>query len=153
MKELPFSQIISLENIACDTHPADKSEALSIAVNLACIGTKIPWPSQLYKDVMARERLAPTGIGEGVAVPHALCDYVKETRMSILRLDKGIAFEAIDEIPVDLIFLITGPRNDYAGHLKLLSALARLLHKPDFRKGLREAEGPEAIYDLIISLD
>lgn len=153
MADLSFSHITGPSRISCSASPADKEAALAIAVDLVTRDGGIPWPSQLLKDVMARERLAPTGIGEGVAVPHALCDYVKETRMAILYLKKALPFDAIDEIPVDLIFLITGPRSDYTGHLKLLSKLARLLNNADFRTELRAAPDEESLYQVLATHD
>ena len=153
MADLSFSRITGPSRISCTASASDKQEALAIAVDLLVRDSDIPWPSQLLKDVMARERLAPTGIGEGVAVPHALCDYVKETRMSILYLKKALPFDAIDDKPVDLIFLISGPRSDYAGHFKLLSKLARLLNSEAFRTELRAAPDEESLYKVLLAHD
>ena len=158
MADLSFSHITGPSRISCSASPADKEAALAIAVDLVTRDGGIPWPRAEYaKRKTARKlfmkTLADTGWGEGVAVPHALCDYVKETRMGILYLKKALPFDAIDEIPVDLIFLITGPRSDYTGHLKLLSKLARLLNNADFRTELRAAPDEESLYQVLATHD
>ncbi|MBU1080693.1 MAG: PTS sugar transporter subunit IIA, partial [Spirochaetes bacterium] len=100
-----------------------------------------------------REKLSSTGIGEGVAIPHALMEGVAATTMAVARLAEPVDFDAEDGGPVDLVFMIAGPRSDTGGHLKLLSKLARTLHDPEFRKAAREAPDGPALARLIYDRD
>lgn len=158
MSSPPFSSIIKPENIAIDELQPSKEAAIARAVELICIGSSQEGEQeidrqQLLHDTLERERLAPTGIGEAVAVPHALCKYIHRPKMSFLRLCQGIDFEAVDNIPVRMIFLIVGPKNDYAGHLKILSRLVRLLNEKSFRERINTAPRAQDVYDILISLD
>jgi mannitol/fructose-specific phosphotransferase system IIA component (Ntr-type) len=110
-------------------------------------------PVKILEEIRARERLASTGIGEGVAVPHALCDSMDQTVMAVLRLEKPVPFDSADGVPVDLIFIMAGHKGDTANHLKLLSKLARLLHDGDFRSAARAAADGPALAKLLYDRD
>ncbi len=140
---ISFSQILNPSCAETEVAASDKDAALAAAVDVLSRGGKVQDGARLLEEVRARERLASTGIGEGVAVPHALCDAMTETVMAVLRLEAPIPFEAPDGIPVDILFLMAGPKGETATHLKLLSKLARLLHDGEFRNAARKApDGP-----------
>jgi mannitol/fructose-specific phosphotransferase system IIA component (Ntr-type) len=107
----------------------------------------------LLAKVLAREELGSTGIGEGVAVPHAMTSSVSETVMAVARLAKPIDFAAVDDQAVDLVFLLVGPEGSSAAHLQILSKLARLLHDPEFRKAAREAPDGATLAGLLYARD
>ncbi len=144
-----FKDILNPVCIEIDGTAQNKDEALEYAVSLLAKNGKVPDTQKLLKEVKAREELASTGIGNGVAIPHALCDFTSETMLAVLRLEKPIDFEAADALPVDLLFLITGPRINTSIHLKLLSRLARSLHDEKFRNSLRDAPDTEVLASLI----
>jgi len=102
----------------------------------------------LVKKLLERENNASTGIGYGIALPHAFTDHVKETVIAFGRSSSGIAFDAIDNRPVHLIFLIVGPASSTGEHLKLLSKLSRLLNDKPFREKLLEVENTEEILNM-----
>jgi fructose-specific phosphotransferase system IIA component len=144
-----FREILPASSAAVGVAASDKDSALAAAVELLASSGKVPDAARLLAEVKERESLSSTGIGEGVAVPHALCESVRETVMCALRLRAPIPFQSIDEQPVDLIFLMAGPRGDTANHLKILSKLARLLHDPEFRKAARSAPDGPALAALL----
>ncbi|MFA6505794.1 MAG: PTS sugar transporter subunit IIA [Treponemataceae bacterium] len=148
-----FSSILKVSNAAVDVDSRTKDDALSFAVDLACKSGAVPNRDKLLVEIRARETLSSTGIGEGVAVPHALCDSITQTVLSVVRLARPIDFAAVDSKPVDLIFLMAGPRGDTANHLKILSKLARLLHDADFRNAARAAKDSEALVHLLLGKD
>jgi fructose-specific phosphotransferase system IIA component len=150
---ISFSTILRSDCVGVGVAAGTKDEVLAAAVD--CLGKSgvVPDKGKLLSEVRARELLSSTGIGEGVAVPHALCDSIGETVMSVLRLAEPIDFASVDGQPVDLVFLMAGPRGDTANHLKLLSKLARLLHDEEFRKAARAAADGPALARLLYEKD
>lgn len=148
-----FSGILSTSCVAIDVDANNREEVIRKAIELLQHGQKITQPETIYHDIMAREQLASTAIGEGIAVPHALSESMQSTVMAVIRLKHPIDFNAPDGKPVDLFFIMAGPKNDTAYHLKLLSRLARLLHDPHFREQARTAATAENLAALLLEKD
>ncbi len=148
-----FSEILDPVCAATGVTVEDKDSALVAAVDLLANGGKVPDKVRLLEEIRARERLSSTGIGEGVAVPHALCDLIPQTAMAVLHLTHPVDFGALDGAPVDLVFLMAGPRGATANHLKILSKLARLLHDDTFRIAARQAQNGAALARLLFERD
>lgn len=94
-------------------------------------------PDILYAALLERERLGTTGIGSGIAIPHGRPPGLSVPCMVFARLSRPIPFEAIDQQPVDLLFLLLSPEHDGSAHLRTLSHISRLLHDGDLRRRLR----------------
>lgn len=94
-----------------------------------------------FDAVLMRERLAGTGVGEGVAVPHARVAGLAAPMAGFARLDPPIDFEAIDGRPADLMVLLLAPADRGGDHLKALARISRFLRRADIRDKLREARG------------
>lgn len=94
-------------------------------------------PDILYATLLERERLGTTGIGSGIAIPHGRLPGLSAPCLVFARLSRPVAFEAIDQQPVDLLFLLLSPEHDGSGHLRTLSHISRLLHDGDLRRRLR----------------
>ena len=101
--------------------------------------------ASVFDELMARERLGSTGIGRGVAIPHAMAR-VPSVRGVCFALKRPIDFDAVDDVPVDLVFLLLAPRGDDAGHLKALSRVARRLRVEGVQDALRSARTDGALY-------
>ncbi|MGA1875538.1 MAG: PTS sugar transporter subunit IIA [bacterium] len=99
--------------------------------------------------LLEREKLGSTGVGDGVAIPHAKFNGVKDLVAVFGRSLGGIDFESLDNKPAHLFFLFLAPENSAALHLKVLARISRLLKKPDFRESLMRAKDREAIYKAI----
>jgi PTS system nitrogen regulatory IIA component len=95
-----------------------------------------------------RERLGTTGVGDGVAIPHAKID-TPTILAALARAPEGIPFGALDGAPVRLLFVLLTPREDPALHLKALARVSRLLGNPSLREHLLAAEDASAILDAI----
>ncbi len=148
-----FSEILDPVCAATGVLAADKDAALVAAVGLLADHGKVHDGSRLLAEIRARERLSSTGIGEGVAVPHALCDEIPHTVMAVMHLAKPVDFASLDGKPVDLVFMMAGPRGATANHLKILSKLARLLHDEQFRTAARDARDGAALARLLLEKD
>lgn len=145
---LDFKDILNPVCVELDSPAKSKDEALEHAVKLLAKNGNVIDSQKLLNEVKAREELASTGIGNGVAIPHALSEFATNTMLAILRLETPIDFDAADALPVDMLFLMTGPKTNTPLHLKILSKLARSLHDEKFRASLREAPDSDALADL-----
>ena len=96
-----------------------------------------------------RERLGSTGIGGGVAIPHARLDGLKTVKAVFARLETPMEYESIDEQPVDLVVLLLAPTHANNEHLKALAQVSRLMRKEEVREQLRKAPNAESLYLLL----
>ena len=103
---------------------------------------------RVFDELMARERLGSTGIGRGVAIPHAMAP-VSTVKAVCFTLKRPIDFDAVDDVPVDLVCLLLAPQGDDAGHLKALSRVARRLRGEGVQAALRAARTDEALYGAL----
>lgn len=107
-------------------------------------------PVRVIEDaVMQRERLGSTGVGEGVAIPHARLAAIKAPVGGLMTLKRPVDFEAIDDKPCDLIFMLLAPENAGADHLRALAQVSRAFRQGDVRDKLRAATTDEEIRAVI----
>lgn len=103
-----------------------------------------------FEALMERERLGSTGMGRGVAVPHARMAGVDRIRGLFARLDKGVEFDAADGAPVDLVFLLIAPEAAGADHLRALARVSRLLRDEGRCAKLRATADASALYAILV---
>jgi nitrogen PTS system EIIA component len=103
----------------------------------------------IVETLQQREKLGSTGIGQGVAIPHARLPKLDKLTGIFARLDRAIQFDSLDNQPVDLIFLLLAPEGAGADHLKALARIARLLRDPEVAQKLRESRKAEALYAVL----
>jgi PTS system nitrogen regulatory IIA component len=104
---------------------------------------------QIFDTLLQRERLGSTGVGRGIAIPHGRLPGLKSIVSVFARLDEPIDFEALDEEPVDLIFLLLAPEQAGGDHLKALARISRLLREPASIEKLRASENRAALYSVL----
>ncbi len=103
--------------------------------------------------LLDRERLGSTGVGEGVAIPHGKMGDLGELIACFGRSARGVAFEAVDDQPVSLLFLLFAPENSAGVHLKALAKISRLLKRPSVREELLHAGSKEDVYAILTRED
>ncbi len=103
----------------------------------------------IFDVLLERERLGTTGVGNGIAIPHGKLGGLKRLWGVFARLEKPVDFEAIDEQPVDLVFLLLAPEGAGADHLKALAKVSRLLRDRRICEKLRGSEKSDALFALI----
>ena len=108
---------------------------------------------RLFDVIRKREDLGSTGIGRGIAVPHAAVANVEGLRGFIFRTSKPLDFEAIDGAPVDLIFLLVFNEVRRTEYLKVLASIARKANGEETLSALRSAESPEALHSLFVAAE
>ena len=106
-------------------------------------------PTAVCEALMDREKLGPTAVGQGVALPHARMQGLDRVRGAFLRLEKPLEFGAADRQPVDLIFGLFAPEDAGVDHLKALASVSRTLRDPDLCAALRANDDPSTIHALL----
>lgn len=145
---MTLSDILTVEAIIPGLRASGKKLALQKICELAAkdIGLNA---RDIFEAVMEREKLGSTGVGGGVAIPHARLPGLKSVRGWFARLDTPIEFESVDDEKVDLIFLLLAPEQAGADHLKALARVSRLFRREDVRRRLRETHSAAAAYALL----
>lgn len=109
----------------------------------------------MCRDIVAaaieRERLGSTGVGNGVALPHARIDGMDRVVAAFARLEEPMEFDAIDGRPIDLVCFLLAPAESGGAHLRALARVARLLRRAELRQSLRSAPNAEALFTLLSS--
>ncbi|PQM58094.1 MAG: PTS lactose transporter subunit IIC [Rhodobacteraceae bacterium] len=103
----------------------------------------------IFNALQDREQLGPTGMGNGIAIPHAKVDGIKIIHGLFIRLEKPVDFEAMDKKKVDLIFGIVAPRSSSVDHLKALAKVSRLLRDKNICSKLRSTEDKSALFSIL----
>ncbi|XUY26822.1 PTS IIA-like nitrogen regulatory protein PtsN [Agrobacterium sp. rho-8.1] len=104
---------------------------------------------EVFDVILQRERLGSTGVGHGIAIPHGKLASIDHIVGVFARLENAVDFEALDDQPVDLVFLLLAPEGAGADHLKALSRIARVLRDPELVAKLRATESDTAIFTFL----
>jgi len=131
---------------------AGKRQALALVADLAVrsFGAETGDVDVVLDALIDREAEGSTGVGHGVAVPHARLPTLTRMRGVFVRLETPIDFDSVDEQPVDLLFALFAPVDAGSEHLRALARVSRLLRRADLRAQLREATSADAIYALLV---
>jgi nitrogen PTS system EIIA component len=130
----------------------DKSKVLETMISAAHKAKKIDEPSRFAEAIGARELIMSTGIGLGVAVPHAKLRGIKDFFIVIAILKKPLDWEAIDQQPVQMVFMIGGPDDDQTKYLNILSKVVTMIKNPDRRHKFTKAGKPKEVVALFDNL-
>jgi PTS system nitrogen regulatory IIA component len=146
---MDFRKLIRPEQVFIVPRANDKEQLLrDLAQRAATILKKDA--SSILDPLLARENLGSTGLGQGFALPHARIEGIDQFFCLFAKLTKPVAFEAVDDKPVDLVFLLLIPANAGSDHLTALAAISRHLRDKAFMENLRKAKTPAALYGLIV---
>ena len=127
----------------------EKKGALSELLKLLETNNYIKDSNEILEAILEREKLGSTGIGQGIAVPHAKTDQIENLVGAVGISNSGISFDSLDGEPVNVIFLIIAPTKSIGLHLKALAKIARLLKNRTFRNALRNAKTPSEVIQII----
>ena len=148
-----ITDLLDRRSVSLTAAPKGKSEALDMAVDLMVTSEKISDREAYRKQVYLREEESTTGIGEGIAIPHGKCDAVKKPGLAAMVIKNGVEFEALDDEPVTLLFLIAAPNTEDNIHLDVLSKLSVMLMDEEFTESLRNASSVDEFMDIIDKAD
>ncbi len=140
-----ISTILAPSDVMIDVAVADRQKLLQSLARK--VGAMVDvQPDHVLAELLRREELGSTGVGGGVALPHARFHQVNRPTGMLLRLRKPIEFEAVDGEPVDIVFLLLLPESPVGEQLGALAAIARLLRKPGVAAALRKAHDSTDMY-------
>ncbi len=145
--------LISPRCIKIPLESRTKDEVIAELVDLLVSIKQLPHRDAIYDALIEREEVGSTGIGHGVALPHAKCAEVKEIYVACGISPEGIDFDALDREPVYIFFLILAPRTAPGQHLKVMSILTRFLSRTESRDVLLSTENADDIYSILCSID
>ncbi|MFZ5657362.1 MAG: PTS sugar transporter subunit IIA [Pseudomonadota bacterium] len=149
---MPIARLLSRERVECIGAPMDHAAVITRAAGLLARPAGDPGlpAAELVDRLAARERLASTGLGHGVAIPHCRLGNLDRPRAAFLRLAAPVDFDAPDGRPVDLVFAMAVPEQAVAGHLAHLAEIAERFSDEAFRAALRGAEDEQALAGLLL---
>jgi len=144
--------LISPRCIKVPLEAKNKTEAISELVEMAASVKQLPHRQAIFEALMEREEVGSTGIGHGVALPHAKCVEVKEICVACGIAPEGVDFDALDQEPVYIFFLILAPRSAPGQHLKVMASLTRMLSKASAREELLKASNADDAYSILCKI-
>ena len=131
-----------------DLQATDKKGAIDEMVEKMYAGGRITDVATYKEGILTREAQTSTGLGDGIAMPHAKNKAVKEATVLFAKSDKGIDYDSLDGQPTYLFFMIAAPEGANDTHLQALASLSKLLIHPDFVAKLKEVKTPEEVHAL-----
>ncbi|HKZ22613.1 MAG TPA: PTS sugar transporter subunit IIA [candidate division Zixibacteria bacterium] len=130
-----------------------KNEIINELVDLAAKSKLVKDRDELYQAVVEREKLVTTGVGYGVAFPHAKTKAVKGILIAFGRSQAGVDFEAMDKKPVHLFFLIAAPEDAIGAHLNVMARLSYIMKSEKVREKLMQTQSPKELLEIIDSVE
>lgn len=144
-----ITDLLKSESIALGQKPADKQSAIRQLADLMAASGNLSDKEQYLKDVFTREASGTTGLGDGIATPHAKSTGVKEAGLAAMTVPAGMDFESMDGKPARLFFMIAAPDSANDAHIQILQQLAMMIMDPDFKEALIAAKTKEEFLHLI----
>lgn len=146
---MKITELLDVNSIALNVDVKSKDETIDYMVDLMEKSGKISDKVEYKKGILAREALGTTGIGEGIAIPHAQVAAVKKPGLAAMTIKDGVNYESLDGNPVYLAFMIAAPEDGGNLHLKALAKLSTLLMNEEFRQSLIQAKSAKEFLDII----
>ena len=146
---MKITDLLSIDSIEIGSSYKDKDELLKNAVKLMCRSGIINNEKEYLNSVLKREKESTTGVGNGIAIPHGRCKAVDKAGLAAIVLNKPVEYEALDNKPVELLFLIAAPEDKGNVHLEILSKLAMMLMDQEFTFRLKNSRTAEEFIRVI----
>lgn len=151
--EVGLEHLTNKDLIVMDLHAQTKEKGFKELLTLPALDGVVKNQRQVLEALNERESQGSTGMGDGIAIPHAKSSEIKEARVVFARSDQGIDWASVDGNPVHLIFMILVPEHQQGDlHLKILQALARNLMHNDFKEQLFQAKTKDEVYEMLTSM-
>ena len=128
---------------------SSKRQVLAVVAEIAARKLRLD-AGDILDALLEREAAGSTGVGHGVAAPHARLAGLERMRGVFIRLEQPVDFDAVDDQPVDLVFALFAPKDAGAEHLRALARVSRMLRQSDLREQLRQARTADAIHTLLV---
>jgi len=145
--------LLTTGHIFLDVELPDKLAVLRRAAEIFQTSGIVKDAEQAYVGMKEREELMSTGVGEGIAIPHAAGTYIFTPGLVLLRLKNPIDFEALDSGPVDMVLAMAVPKGQTGLHLRILAGISRLCKNREFLEAVRTAEDAPALLENICRIE
>ncbi|GGF02521.1 PTS IIA-like nitrogen regulatory protein PtsN [Stappia taiwanensis] len=145
---MDLNDLITSKAIVPSLKANSKKQALQELALKAAAVTGLP-ERDIFDTLLQRERLGSTGVGNGIAIPHGKLNALDKLVGLFARLEKPIDFDALDDQPVDLMFVLLAPEGAGADHLKALARIARRMRDPGTAAKLRATTDSDALYTIL----
>lgn len=145
---MELGDFLSQDAVITDIKASSKKQVLQAISEVAGELTSLP-ARQIFDTIIQREKLGSTGVGNGVAIPHGKFEKYDRITGVFVRLGSAVDFDALDDEPVDIIFMLMAPEEAGADHLKALSRVARVLRDPRRVAAIRAAADAAGIYHAL----
>lgn len=153
-QELPvISRLLTQGGVVVPMRSADKAAVLDDLLAVVCSNGLVLNGGEVRRAVLDREKQLSTGVGHGLAIPHARTDAVSGTIAVLGILERPIDYSALDGEPVQIVFMLLGPRNDTSKHIQILSRISLLMSNDEMRGQLMSVASAEAALALFRSLE
>lgn len=146
---MEIERLFNPQTIAVDMGNVSKTEAFRLLANLLVQAGFIKNQAPVVTQLEEREDLGPTGLGHGVAVPHARCEEMRGLAMAIGIAPKGLAFDSGDGEPVSILVMILAPQFEKGSHLIAVAQLSRILRNDETRRRLKRAKNAEEVVQIL----
>jgi len=146
---MKITDFLNVNAISADLKATNKEEVIKELVDLLDKAEPIKAKDALTKRLMEREALGSTGIGQGIGIPHAKSNAVKELTGALSISHKGVDFDSLDGEPTYIFFLLVAPEDAAGPHLKALATISRMLKNRFFRESLISAKDKDTILNII----
>ncbi|WP_307350738.1 PTS IIA-like nitrogen regulatory protein PtsN [Caulobacter ginsengisoli] len=144
-----IGDLLDLRAIAPHVSGGSKRQILGVIADVAARSYGLE-AAVVLDALLERESAGSTGLGHGVAVPHARIPGLSGMKAVFVKLDTPTAFEAVDDQPVDLLLALLAPETGGSEHLRALASVSRRLRQPELRQQLRQARTADAIHALLV---
>ncbi len=145
-----LDKLLTLERTLCKAPGLSKKRIFETAASFICEDQPTLDTTEVYNNLLARERLGSTALGEGIAIPHCRISNCGGAIGTLITLDQGIDFDAPDATAVDILFVLLVPEEAQQEHLNILAGLAQLLSNDLFCQALRSASNNESLFDAAV---
>ena len=147
---MQLSEVLSLDCTKSAVQCSSKKRALEIISEIAALHTGQN-ATELFECMLSREKMGSTGIGNGIAIPHARMSDSENAVAVLLQCEEPIEFDSIDNRPVDLLFALLVPEDQCKEHLKTLACMAERLNDKQLLKQLRNAASDQELYNIMVN--
>ncbi len=145
---MKVSELLNPGVIISDLKGNKKEEVINELIDLFNNDSRVQDIEKVRSAVLDREKIMSTGVGKGFAIPHGKTNSISDIVAAFGKTKNPVDYDALDNQPVHLVFLLVGKDNLVSKHIKLLSRISRMMNKDDFRNRLLEAGSVEEILDI-----
>lgn len=141
--------VLTPELIRCPLTGTSRESVIQELINCLAEDGLIDDGREVLQAVLEREKIMTTGVGNGVAIPHCKTNKCSDFAVALGIHETGVDFQSLDKQPAHIIFLLVGPENKPAAHIRLLSRISRIISKPSVREALLACKSPAEIYKFL----